>query len=377
MLKGTVKAIKSLDFILIGAAALLITFGIVILASTSTSFIQEKNDVYNLLKHQLLFALFPGIILAFLLSTKVSLRFLKQKAHLFLLINLILMVIVFIPRIGIKSGTASRWISLGFISFQPSEFLKLTFILYLASWLESKTKESSLNRGKINLRDNFLSFLLILCLMTVLLFLQSDIGTLGVILSTGALMYFFAETPLWHIVLVGMFVLCGFFILIQLAPYRLERILVFLNPEKDPLGSGYQIKQALIAVGSGRIFGLGLGMSKQKFGLLPHPISDSIFAILAEETGFLGSLALILLFLLFLWRGYKIGKQGKDIFSKLTALGITSWILIQALVNIGSMIGVSPLTGIPLPFISYGGSALLAELIGIGILLNISKKLKS
>jgi len=377
MLKGTVKAIKSLDFILIGITALLITFGIVILASTSTSFIQEEDNVYDLLKHQLLFALFPGILLAFLFSTKVSLQFLKQKAHLFLLVNLILMVIVFIPKIGIKSGTASRWISLGFVSFQPSELLKLTFILYLASWLESRTKKSSLNRAKISLRENLLSFLLILCLIAVLLLLQSDIGTLGVILATAALMYFFAETPFWHIVLVGIIVLCGFFLFIQLAPYRLERILVFLNPEKDPLGAGYQIKQALIAVGSGRIFGLGLGMSKQKFGLLPHPISDSIFAILAEETGFLGSLILILLFLLFLWRGYKIGKESKNIFSKLTALGITSWILIQALVNIGSMIGVLPLTGIPLPFISYGGSALITELVGIGVLLNISKKFKS
>lgn len=377
MLKGTVKAIKSLNFILIGITALLITFGIVILASTSTSFIQEKDNVYDLLKHQLLFALFPGILLAFLISTKVNLQFLKQKAHLFLLVNLILMVIVFIPKIGIKSGTASRWISLGFISFQPSEFLKLTFILYLASWLESRIKKSSLKRGKISLGENLLSFLLILCLIAVLLLLQSDIGTLGVILATAGLMYFFAETPLWHIVLVGMIVLCVFFLFVQLAPYRLERILVFLNPEKDPLGSGYQIKQALIAVGSGKIFGLGLGMSKQKFGLLPHPISDSIFAILAEETGFLGSLILILLFLLFLWQGYKIGKESKDIFSKLTALGITSWILIQALVNIGSMIGVLPLTGIPLPFISYGGSALITELVGIGILLNISKKFKS
>lgn len=377
MLKGTVKAIKSLDFILIGITALLITFGIVILASTSTSFIQEEDNVYDLLKHQLLFALFPGILLAFFLSTKVSLQFLKQKAHLFLLVNLILMVVVFIPKIGIKSGTASRWISLGFVSFQPSEFLKLTFILYLASWLESRIKKSSLSRGKISLKENLLSFLLIIFLIAVLLFLQSDIGTLGVILSTAALMYFFAETPLWHIVLVGIVVLCGFFLLVQLEPYRLERILVFLNPEKDPLGSGYQIKQALIAVGSGKIFGLGLGMSKQKLGLLPHPISDSIFAILAEETGFLGSLILILGFLLFLWRGYKIGKESKDIFSKLTALGITSWILIQTLVNVGSMIGVLPLTGIPLPFISYGGSALITELVGVGVLLNISKKFKS
>ena len=377
MLKGTVKAIKSLDFILIGITALLITFGIAILASTSTSFIQEEDNVYDLLKHQLLFALFPGILLAFLISTKVSLQYLKQKAHLFLLVNLILMVIVFIPKIGIKSGTASRWISLGFVSFQPSELLKLTFILYLASWLESRTKKSSLNRGKISLRENLLSFLLILCLIAVLLLLQSDIGTLGVILATAALMYFFAEMPLWHIVLVGMIVLGGFFLFVQLVPYRLERILVFLNPEKDPLGAGYQIKQALIAVGSGRIFGLGLGMSKQKFGLLPHPISDSIFAILAEETGFVGSLVLILLFLLFLWRGYKIAKESKDVFSKLAALGITSWILIQALVNIGSMIGVFPLTGIPLPFISYGGSALITELVGVGILLNISRKSKS
>ena len=377
MLKGTVKAIKSLDFILISITALLITFGIIILASTSTSFIKEEDNVYDLLKHQLLFALFPGILLAFLLSTKVSLQFLKQKAHFFLLISLILMVMVFIPKIGIKSGTASRWISLGFISFQPSEILKLTFIIYLASWLESRTKRLSLSRAKIRLRENLLSFSLILCLIAVLLLLQSDIGTLGVILATAALMYFFAETPLRHIVLVGIIVLCGFFLFVQLVPYRLDRILVFLNPEKDPLGAGYQIKQALIAVGSGKIFGLGLGMSKQKFGLLPHPISDSIFAILAEETGFLGSLILILLFLLFLWRGYKIGKESKDIFSKLAALGITSWILIQALVNIGSMIGVFPLTGIPLPFISYGGSALITELVGVGILLNISRKSKS
>lgn len=163
--------------------------------------------------------------------------------------------------------------------------------------------------------------------------------------------------------------------LIKLAPYRAARLLVFLKPEIDPMGIGYQIKQALIAVGSGGISGLGLGMSQQRLGFLPQSISDSIFAILAEETGFIGCLILIFLFLIFLWRGFEIAKVSQNKFSQLAALGITSWITLQALTNIGSMIGILPLTGIPLPFISYGGSALVSELAGVGILLNISKQI--
>jgi len=166
----------------------------------------------------------------------------------------------------------------------------------------------------------------------------------------------------------------AFLVLIKIAPYRFNRILVFLNPELDPMGIGYQIKHALIAIGSGGIFGSGLGLSLQKFGFLPHSISDSIFAIFAEETGFLGSLVLVLLYLVFFWRGLKIGKQTGDNFSKFCAFGTTFWITLQAFVNIGSMIGILPLTGIPLPFISYGGSALISELIGVGILFNISRQ---
>ncbi|XOA43121.1 MAG: putative lipid II flippase FtsW [Candidatus Nealsonbacteria bacterium] len=370
MLKSTVKAIKDLDHILIFVTGLLIIFGIAVLASASTSVPQQKDTIYYLLNHQILAGLIPGVLLAFLLSTKISLRFLKKKAPLFLLISLVLMVMVFLPGIGKKSGTASRWISLKYISFQPSEILKLSFILYLASWLENRNKKASSSHFK----ENLITFLLILGVITLLLYLQSDIGTLGVILATAGLMYFFAETPIWHIVLIGIIGIFGFFIFIKLTPYRLDRILVFLNPETDPMGIGYQIEQSLIAVGSGKIFGLALGMSQQKFGLLPHPISDSIFAILAEETGFVGSSILIFLFLLFLWRGYKIGKESKNMFSKLTTLGITSWILIQTFVNIGSMLGILPLIGIPLPFISYGGSALIVELAGVGILLNISRQ---
>ncbi len=163
----------------------------------------------------------------------------------------------------------------------------------------------------------------------------------------------------------------------QLAPYRVNRLLVFFNPGIDPMGIGYQLKQSLIAVGSGGITGVGLGMSIQKLGFLPQPISDSIFAVFSEEAGFVGSLFLIFLFLIFLWRGLKIAKETGNRFCQLTALGITSWIVIQAFVNIGAMIGILPLTGIPLPFIGYGGSALVTTLIGAGILLNISKNHQS
>jgi cell division protein FtsW len=246
----------------------------------------------------------------------------------------------------------------------------------LAAWLASRTPQ----QGKFNARQsekNFsqtlLAFLILIGFISGLLILQSDASTLGIIILVGILMYFSSGTPFWHVILITLIGIGGFISAIRLTPYRMKRLMVFLNPETDPLGTGYQIKQALIAVGSGGIFGLGLGMSRQKFGFLPHAMSDSIFAIFSEETGFLGAVILISLFLIFLWRGFKISKKTEDKFSQLTALGISFWIILQAFVNIGAMIGILPLSGIPLPFVSYGGSALIAELIGVGILLNISK----
>ncbi len=366
------------DYILIVTTFFLIVFGIIVLASASTSISQIKfGNTYYYLNHQMIYALIPGIILAFIFS-KINLGLLKKWAPIFLLINMVLMTFVFLPSIGIKVGKSARWISLGVASFQPSEMLKLSFILYIASWMESRGKKKfKLPKTPKDLKENFFAFIIILGLIGLLLWLQSDIGTLFVILATGFLMYFFANNPISHTIVLGLLVIVGISLVIHLSPYRLERILVFLNPDIDPMGSGYQIKQSLIAIGSGGIWGLGFGMSQQKLGLLPHPISDSIFAVLAEETGFIGSVVLIFLFLLFLWRGFKIGKQSKNKFTNLTALGITSWILIQALVNIGAMVGVIPLTGIPLPFISHGGSALVFELIAVGILLNISRTSKA
>ena len=366
---------KKIDLILLGATGSLLVFGILMIASVSASFSQEKfGTTYYYLNHQLINILI-GLTLGFF-AFKIKLDLLKKWAPFLLLGNIVLMLMVFLPVIGFSAGGATRWLNLGFTSIQPSEFLKLTFIIYLASWLStrtsSKNKLGDRDRNK-NFSQTFLAFLMVLGIVGIFLFLQPDLSTFIIILLVATILYFVAQTPFWHIGVL--FLTCdgGLVLLGSTASYRMKRILVFLKPETDPMGIGYQVKQALIAVGSGGIFGLGLGMSRQKFGFLPASMTDSIFAVIAEETGFLGCSILMALFLTFLWRGFKIGKNSQDNFLKFTAFGITSWILIQTLINISSMTGLFPLAGIPLPFFSYGGSAIITELVGVGILLNISK----
>ena len=364
------KVRKKLDYILLGIVGLLVSYGFIILASASTHFSVKNFDTpYYSLLHQLKFGLIPGLLFLYFFS-KFSLDILKKTIPFLLLGSLLLMVLVFVPGIGLKSGSAARWISLGGLSFQPSELLKLTFILYLASWLESRSNKAVSSKDT---SESLFAFFFIISSIAAFLLLQSDVGTLGTIVLTAILMYFFSERPLWHTGLIVTFSIVGLLLFIGISPYRRERMMIFFNPEMDSLGAGYQTNQALIAIGSGGLLGVGAGMSEQKLSRLPHPDSDSIFAILAEETGFVGAVILLFLFALFLWRGYEIGTKSTDTFSRLTALGITSWILIQTFVNIGAMINFLPITGIPLPFISYGGSAMLIELSAIGILLNISK----
>jgi cell division protein FtsW len=369
---------KKPDYVLVIVVGILLILGVLILTSISVPLSQAKfGNPYYFLKHQIFWGLIPGLILGFL-AFKIRLDSLKKWAPLLLLINLILMAMVFLPKIGLKLGGASRWLSFGGMTFQPSEFLKLTFLLYLSCWLAARMspKKFSKRQTEKNFSQTLFAFLIMVGLVGGLLICQSDASTLGIIIITGVLIYFLAGTPFWHIILIILLGTAGFYSAIKFVPYRMKRWTVFLNPEIDPLGIGYQLKQALIAVGSGGIFGLGLGMSRQKFGFLPHAISDSVFAIFSEETGFLGAAILIFLFLLFFWRGFKISKKTEDKFSKLTALGISLWIILQTFVNMGAMIGVLPLSGIPLPFISYGGSHLVAEMIGVGILLNISQSSK-
>lgn len=359
---------RKIDYFLLSTVFILIIFGLAVLTSASFPVSQEKfGEGFYYLKRQLIFGFLPGSLLCFL-AFKIKLNFLKKWAPLFLLINIILLGLVFIPKMGLTFGGATRWLNLRFFSIQPSEFLKLSFILYLGSWL-------SVRKGKEGREINktFFAFLIILGIISVFLIFQPDVSTLIIIIATSLLMYFLAETPLWHLILICVFLgLIGIFIILT-AEYRLNRILVFLNPNFDPLGLGYQLKQSLISVGAGRLFGTGLGFSRQKFGFLPATISDSIFSVLAEETGFVGSLFLIFFYLIFFLRGFKIGKESKDVFSQVVAFGITFWITFQAFFNIGAMIGILPLTGIPLPFISSGGSAIVSELIAVGILLNISQ----
>ena len=372
-----VKVSSQTDYIFLFIVLLLILLGGLILISVSSTSSQEKfGSSFHYLNHQILYGFLPGLIIAFF-AFKINLVTLKKMAPLFLFVNLIFLGMVFLPHSGVSFGGAARWIKLGPISFQPSEFLKLSFILYLASWLESRTEKrftpttKKLARG---FSQTFIAFLAVMGITSIFLIFQPDISTLLIIILVATLMYFLVRTPFWHSIVTTLIIVFGFLVLIKIAPYRFNRILAFLNPELDPMGIGYQIKQALIAIGSGGIWGSGLGLSVQKLGFLPHSISDSIFAIFAEETGFIGSFILVLLYLIFFWRGLKIGKQSPEKFSKFCAFGITFWITLQAFVNIGSMIGILPLTGIPLPFISYGGSALISELIGVGILLNISKR---
>lgn len=358
---------KRVDLIFLIIFFVILILGILTLASASAPFSQEKtgNGFYFLL-HQIIFGIIPGFFIGFLFF-RVNTDFLKKYSIIFLILNLFLMLLVFIPGIGIKIRGGTRWIGIGPLSFQPSELLKLTFLIYLSAWLSSKT-------GKIKMKEIFLGFLFILGIIGLFLIAQPDVSTLIIIVATSLVLFFLAKTPFWQTFLIILIFAILFLPLIKIAPYRLHRILVFLNPEIDPMGIGYQIKQAQISIGSGKIFGVGLGLSYQKFGNLPQSFSDSIFAVFAEETGFIGSFFLILFYLMFFWRGFRIGKESKDDFEKYLSFGISFWIFFQSFVNIGAMIGILPLSGTPLPFFSYGGSHLASEIIAASILIKISKK---
>jgi cell division protein FtsW len=377
-----VKKIKQKpDKVLLGISAALILLGIIFLITVSTPYSLYKfNEPFYFLKHQLIYGLIPGLLLI-LVIYKLDLKIIKKLSFYFFILSLFFVFITIIPGLGGGWWGASRWINLGFISFQPSELLKVFFIIYFATWLSERQKTKNWSNQN-QLKEIFLPFILLMGILTLFLYLQPDIGTLGVILLTGLSMYFVSGTPKYQfllLIVLGIVFLLG----ITQAGYRSERIAVLFNPDLDPMGIGYQMKQMKIAVGSGRILGiegdLSLGLSRQKFGFVPNPTSDSIFAIYAEEMGFAGCLFLIGLYLVFIFRGLSISKEflDKDNFLSLVVFGITFWIGVQSLINIGAIIGVLPLTGIPLVFISYGSSALISGFIGLGVLIKASSMIKS
>jgi len=371
---------KKFDYPLFFLVIFLVGFGIIFFAGLSAPISFERfgtTNYYSL--HQILFGLIPALILGFC-AYKISLAFLKKWAHIIVFLNIAALFLVFLPNIGLKLGGASRWLTVGGVLLQPAEFLKISSIVYLSAWIASKLSETNSSdwksitkNGYHNIIYIFLPFVIFLGLIFIALYLQSDASTMGIITLTLLALYFSSKTPLWHTLLIVFTGLSTLLFMVIFEPYRLDRWLVFLHPEADPLGKGFQLRQALISIGSGGIFGKGLGMSTQKFGFLPQAISDSVFAIIGEEFGFVGCTILIFAFLLFFWLGIKIAKRSNDKFGKMVAVGVVVWITLQAFINISSSAGIFPLAGIPLPFFSYGGSHLTVELIGIGLLLNISK----
>ncbi|MFH0853344.1 MAG: putative lipid II flippase FtsW [bacterium] len=351
-----------LMFIILG----LVVFGLIMLSSASSvSSFQQFGDPNVLIKRQMLSALVA--VAVFFIMMRFDYKIWKNLALVMLLISIGFLVMVFIPGIGVEYLGARRWIDLG-IQFQPTEVVKLTFLIYLASWLVKKKE------GLKDITISFMPFLILLGTITLLVMAQPDLGTMTVIALIAMVTYFVAGAPLIHFVWIAGISAALFGVLIKIAPYRAARFTVFLNPELDPQGVGYHINQALLAIGSGGIFGVGLGHSRQKFNYLPEASGDSIFAIIAEELGFIMVTLLVLAFLFLLIRGFNVARNAPDMFGKLMATGITTWFAFQAFINIGALSGILPLTGIPLPFISFGGSALIISMAAAGILLNISRQ---
>ncbi len=370
---------RHLNYYFLGLSAALTAFGILFLSTLSAiASLQKFGNTTHYAFHQLIAATI-GLI-GGLIAFKIPLPFLKKIASVLLAVNLLALVLVFLPFLGIKQLGATRWINIGGHSFQPSEFFKITAILYLSSWLACRFSEGSkkgfgvaIKKQSVDFAKVYIPFLIFLGIIIVIFLFQRDVSTLGIISMSLIAIYFSAGTPVWNTFATIIAGIGGLLVFIKIEPYRAERLLIFLNPEHDPLGMGLQLKQSIIAIGSGGWLGKGLGMSTQKFGFLPQAMGDSMFAIFGEELGIVGSVVLIALFLAFLYLGFSIAKNSTDTFSRLTAIGITTWIVFQAFINIASATGLFPLAGIPLPFFSYGGSHLIAEIIGVGLLLNISK----
>ncbi len=346
---------------------ILVIAGYLIFTSASLGLLSKQAAKYsNVAFNQTFFGLIFGSIACYI-TTKIDYkRYRKYSFYLFLL-SIVTTLLVFVPHIGVEHGGAHRWIYIGPISFQPSELLKIAFIIYLSALFSSfKDKVGTFKHG-------LLPLIILSGIVGLVLLKQPDTDTFLIALFSGFSVYL-AAGGRWRDILI--LVLVGVLGMTALAfsrPYIMSRITTFLHPDQNALGSGYQIQQSLIAIGSGGMFGRGFGQSIQKFNVLPEPIGDSIFAVASEEFGFIGATSIILLFIFFTFRGLKIAGKVPDQFGRLLALGIVIMISSQALVNIGAMVGVLPLSGITLPFISHGGTALFMTLAEVGIVLNISK----
>ena len=358
------------DRIFLGIVVALVAGGFIVFLSASLGLLsREGARLSSIAGTQLL-----GILLGAGLGYGASLihyRAWRRFSPYLLLVAVALTLLVFVPGVGVSHGGALRWLDIAGFSFQPAEFLKIGFVVFFAAFLSSVREKAHA------FRYGLLPFFLLVAAAGAILLSQPDTDSFVILTLTLFAMFFVAGAPLRHLALAALVCLVLLAALVFFRPYLKERLLTFLQPASDPQGAGWQIQQSLIAIGSGGGFGRGFGQSVQKFSYLPEPVGDSIFAVASEEFGFAGALALIALFLAFLMRGLRIATHAPDSFGGLLALGIVILISLSAFVNIASMLGLIPLSGLPLPFVSHGGTAMLITLAEVGIVLNISRYQKS
>jgi cell division protein FtsW len=368
MLKAKTKT-QTMDYKLLAVVFGLLALGLIILYSASTvlSFSKYQNNSHYFV-NQLLQGVLIGLIAMYFCS-KIDYHFWQKYAPVFMFISIILLIVVLIPTpFSVSVGGSRRWLLLGPVSFQPAELAKLSLIFYIASWIDKRSHEIK------DFYYGMIPSLIIIGLIAGLIILEPDMGTMLVVTATSFAMLFVGGSRIKHLFWIMAAGALSIVTLIKIEPYRLERLTTFLDPSKDPQGIGYQINQARLAIGSAGFFGQGYGNSRQKYNFLPEVMGDSVFAVTVEELGFLRSTLIVLFFLYFAFRGLRIAQSAPDTFGKMLATGIVAWVIIQALINMGAIIGLLPLTGIPLPFISYGSTALVVTLAAMGILLNISKR---
>ncbi len=349
----------SLPLSILLSGILVACFGLIAIydASVIDAF-RTFGDKFHYIKQQ---SLWLGVgILAALITANIPVTWIKKNVTVIYGFTLMLMFLVLIPGIGSKLLGARRWLIFGPVVFQPSELLKITLAIYLARWLETD--------------KNLKQFLALVGLNILLIMLQPDLGTAIITIGMAFMIYYLSGAKLKEIFAFCAVLFAATAVLILASPYRLNRVQTFMDPTQDPLGTSYHINQVLYGLGSGGLYGVGLGMSRQKYAYLPEATTDSIFVIIAEEFGFFGSTILVLLLAGLLSASLKVALAADDKFDKLLASGISLLFLIQILVNLSSMVALIPLTGVPLPFISYGGSSLVTNFLALGLLINIAKR---
>ncbi|RPF46781.1 stage V sporulation protein E [Thermodesulfitimonas autotrophica] len=359
------RARRPPDFLLFLTVLGLLSVGLVMVFSASEyAALVRFNDTFYFFKRQLLYS-FLGLGAMFYFLNYDYHNF-RRFAGLLLALSFFLLLLVLLPGVGHSSHGAQRWLKFGPLTLQPSEVIKFGIVVFTAYGLSRVP-------GGIRRAREILPYLGITCAAALLILLQPDLGTAMALAGTVFVMLFCAGAPLSALGVTGLGGVAAALAAIYMEPYRWRRLLAFLDPWKDPQGSGFHIIQSLYAIGSGGLFGVGLGQGKQKFLYLPEQHTDFIFAVIGEELGFIGGAFVILLFIIFIWRGLRIALYAPDAFGSFLAAGITAGIGLQALINIGVVTGSMPITGIPLPLISYGGTSLVFTLAAIGVLLNISR----